>query len=555
MVYADPPQALAQVPRSVLYAIAPFVLVAIILSLTRIYTTWNYYHSMKIITSTSSTPVKRSIQPPQIPYTLPWLGNTFTFLTRDPGSFWKTLFQWHPRTSGACTILLGGRKTHILFTPHVVQALFKDRTMKRDVFEHELYGKVFTMPEEQIANVERGKLSEAEMNAAYLTRPERVNELTAHFTRVLDEVFSRDAEEIVEKGSVGLYEWLRDRMFTASTTALLGEEILKMYPDYGEDFFAFDQDFLGFFFDLPTFMMRDAIARRERILTRLMEWSAAMHQQSGGSPIDPEGPAWEPLLGSRLNRARQLDYKKRNLNARSSAALDLGITFGLSSNAIPATGWMLMLILNPKGDPTLYGRVMSELQKAVRPDNSLDIPTLVNSALIQSIWTETLRLYTDVLVTRNLSSDVDLPLDESGKSFISMKKGDNVFAPSWIGHHDPLTWSSSEAPSEAFYAERFLTSDPEDPDKQIFSMSGTGKFFPFGGGRTICPGRVFAKQEAIGALAMVMLRFDFEVLGFVDADKKETSEFPRPAKQWPGAGALIVGGDMRVKVRRRAALN
>ena len=74
-------------------------------------------------------------------------------------------------------------------------------------------------------------------------------------------------------------------------------------------------------------------------------------------------------------------------------------------------------------------------------------------------------------------------------------------------------------------------------------------------GRTICPGRVFAKQEAIGALAMVLLRFEFEVLGFVDAEKKGTSEFPKPAKQFPGAGALNPGGDVRVRVRRREVPN
>ncbi len=429
--------------------------------------------------------------------------------------------------------------------------MFKNKSLMRDVFEQELYEKIFVFPEDQVRNAINGKHHEHEMNAAYMTRPERVNELTDHFCRVLEEVLDKDANDIVNKDSIGLYDWLRDRMFTASTTALFGEEFFKMYPNYCEDFFYFDNNFMSFFFGFPDFTMRQPVARRDQTLKKLEEWSKAMHEKSGGSPVDPEGPAWEPLFGSRLNRARQMDYKVRGLNSRSAACLDLGITFALSSNVIPATGWMLMLILNPEGDPTLLGRVLEELKQAERADGSINVPVLINSALLQSIWTETLRLYTDVLITRNATQDTALPMDEDGKTFIQLKKGDNVFAPSMIGHRDPEAWSDDRAPTDQFYAERFLQEDPKNPGKQIFSMTSVGKFYPFGGGRTICPGRVFAKQEALGALAMVLLRFDFEMLGFVDKDGKATDEFVQPALVYPGTAALAPGGDMKVRMRKR----
>jgi cytochrome P450 len=213
---------------------------------------------------------------------------------------------------------------------------------------------------------------------------------------------------------------------------------------------------------------------------------------------------------------------------------------------------MLMHIINPKGDPTLFGRVMTEVKRAERPDGSINIPILISSPLIQSIWTETLRLSTDVLVTRNLAEDTTLPLNDEGNTFIKMKKGDSVFAPCWISQHDPKTWFDHRAPPEVFYADRFLTPDPEDPGQLIFSMTGTnGKFFPFGGGRTICPGRVFAKQEGLGALAMILLRFEFEVLGFMDKAGNTIDHFPGFADQYPGSGALTPGGDLKVKIRRR----
>ncbi|KAI7182905.1 hypothetical protein KC324_g8114 [Hortaea werneckii] len=567
-----------------LYIAAPLAAIALLLTSIRIYTTWSYYLALRQFTSqphaTTGPGVKQSVTPPQIPYTLPFLGNTRDFLAPYPGQYWTKLFSWHPRSTGICTLLVGGRKTHILFSPPAIRELFKARSPSRDVFEHDLFRKVFELPEQQIRNAEAGKHLESEMNSRYLTKRDRVDELTTHFTAFLGQALSRDAmaageaEEVGPAGEVvNLYAWLRDRMFTASTRALMGDKLLQMYPGYREDFYTFDARFLSFFFGLPRFLMGDAFEVRDRIFRNLERWSLEMHRLSVGVPVDPEGPAWEPFLGSRLNRARQLNYKDRHLNTRTGAALDLGMTFALASNAIPATGWMLMHILSPTANPTLLPRVLAELQNSLKSDQkTLDVPTLMAQPLLQSIWTETLRLYADVLVTRNLPEDLTLPLDEDGKRIVTLKKGDNVFAPSWLGHHDPIAWGSAAAAAAGgdekanhsskksysdFDPERFTTFDPET-GKATFTMGSTGggggstgKFFPFGGGKTICPGRVFAKQEAVGALAMVLLQFDFDVLGFVDAQGHPTEAFPGFAKAFAGSGALAPGGDLRVRMRPR----
>ncbi|KAI6812063.1 hypothetical protein KC340_g14414 [Hortaea werneckii] len=551
-----------------LYIVALFAAIALLLTGIRTYTTWTYYRTLRQFTHQPPYATgKQTVTPPQIPYTLPFLGNSLDFLAPYPGQYWNKLFSFHPRSTGICTLLVGGRKTHILFSPPAIRDLFKARTASRDVFERDLFSKVFELPDQQIRNAEHGKHLEAEMNARFLIKRERVDELTAQFTAFLDQALGQqDSAESAAGGNVvNLYDWLRDSMFTASTRALMGDHLLQMYPGYREDFYKFDTRFLSFFFGLPRFLMGDAFEVRDRIFRNLERWSLEMHRLSGGEPVDPEGPAWEPFLGSRLNRARQLNYKDRHLNTRTGAALDLGMTFALASNAIPATGWMLMHILTPTASPNLLPRVLTELRNSLKADGqTLDVPTLMAQPLLQSIWTETLRLYADVLVTRNLSEDLILPLDKDGKRTVTLKKGDNVFAPSWLGHHDPVAWGSpadndnekkTNPPSYAdFNAERFLTVDPET-GKETFSLGGgggtTGKFFPFGGGKTICPGRVFAKQEAVGALAMVLLKFEFEVVGFVDEKGNATQQFPGFAKAFAGSGALAPGGDLRVRMRAR----
>lgn len=249
---------IATLPPVALYTAAPFAAIALLLLAVRTYTTIRFHQALKQF-SKPAKPGVQHVTPPQIPYTLPWLGNTLDFVTDTPGKFWKNLFSWYPRSAGVCTILVGGRSTHILFSPPAVQALFKARAPSRDVFEHDLYEQIFILPKDQVHLAMSTKHLEHEMNNKYLTNFERVNELTAEFTKTLREVLDRDAEVMVHQDQVALWSWLRDRLFTASTTALMGDRILKVYPEFGEDFFGFDYEFLQFFFRMPKFMVRQCL--------------------------------------------------------------------------------------------------------------------------------------------------------------------------------------------------------------------------------------------------------------------------------------------------------
>jgi hypothetical protein len=158
-------------------------------------------------------------------------------------------------------------------------------------------------------------------------------------------------------------------------------------------------------------------------------------------------------------------------------------------------------------------------------------------------------LYTDALVTRDLPNDLVLPMHD-GKTSMMFEKGSIVMAATYVGHHDEGRWGTPEASCEIFYAERFLKKDPET-GKEMFSMNGTnGKLFPFGGGKTMCPGRVFAKQEVLGAVAIVLLQYDLKVLHYVDINGKESSKFPGLMDMYGGNGIMPMDGDIVVELRR-----
>lgn len=140
------------VPNGILYVAAPFCFIAVILASVRAYTTINYYRTLQQFTRDPRGASQKTVASPQIPYTLPFLGNSLEFLSPKPGNFWDKLFQWHPRSTGVLTLVLGGRPTHILYSPVAVQAMFKAKSPSRDVFEAELFQKVFELPSQQIHN-------------------------------------------------------------------------------------------------------------------------------------------------------------------------------------------------------------------------------------------------------------------------------------------------------------------------------------------------------------------------------------------------------------------
>ncbi|KAK3079758.1 hypothetical protein LTS18_003974, partial [Coniosporium uncinatum] len=405
-------------PPWLTFLITPPLLITSILAITRLFTTLRYRLTLPYHTTSASQGDEKSVPhaPVQIPYTIPFLGSALDFLAPEPGLFWTTLFRTHPRSTGACTLLLAGRPVHVLFDPSAVHALFQARGPSRDQMNVEIIVKALDFPESEVSKFydsspevdERGLTASQRLNRTHdlLLKTEHVNGLTAEFSRVL-----RHELSAYEAGAqtVDLYVWLQKRMFKASTSAFFGSRIMEMHPDFCDNFFAFDRVFLSLFFGIPKIFIRKAIAARDRCRVTFEKWHAQMERETSGEIADPEGEVdWEPCFGSRANRNRQLYYRTQKLSLRARGAMDLGFLFGLSSNAIPCAGWMLLHILKSSEmpgtgtnrSPDLLPRVMKEIQRARRSDGSLDVPTLIGSPLLQSILNEVLRLYVDVLVTR-----------------------------------------------------------------------------------------------------------------------------------------------------------
>lgn len=550
----------SSLPPALLIPLKLLFLVAVVCASTRLYTTVRYRVGLMRYESAAEASTK-PLLPPPIPYTIPIIGSALSFITPYPGEFWTQVFRSHPRETGSFKILLGGRTVSVLFSKSAVQALFNTRGVSRQGFSEEVLEKGFGVERYEVQRFygvadspdEKGSTPlqhQENMSHDFLLRADRVHELTAGFTRLMREQL---ADELCGGGDdiqeVGIYAWLRPLMFRASTMAFMGERIFEVYPEFGDDFFEFLGTWLGVFFGIPRCLIPDAYQIRAKTLDGLERWQTYLHDQCKGKPVDPGGDVeWEPLCGSRFYRARQQYYESRGNSIRARAGLDLGLVFALSGNAIPITGWMLMHILSSGGDKPLLGRIMAELEGAKCEGGTFDIPTLLSLPLLQSVFHEVLRLYVDVFISRTSKEDLTLPLDD-GKRQLLLKKNGIVLMPSWLGHRDETHWT--DPPCDVFYADRFLKVDPQT-GKEVFSTSGTaGKFFPFGAGKAMCPGRVFVKREVLSCVAMVLLTFEFEFVGFVDEQGKSKKDFPGLKKAYSGVGVVAADGDVKVRVRRR----
>ncbi|KAL1605006.1 hypothetical protein SLS60_004549 [Paraconiothyrium brasiliense] len=372
-----------------------------------------------------------------------------------------------------------------------------------------------------------------------------VNLLTEKFVETFRAQLDEDVG-LTDGLDVNLYEWLWHRGFHASTTSLVGSKLLEMYPDFDVDYRVWEDNLLTLLFGTPRLFAREAYRARDACVEKLEKWLQTGYQH----PMqDGEDPDWTPYSGARIMRRRHELYKQRGLSIHGQAGWDLIFLAGILSNATPATGWMLLHILSPTSAPDFRSRIMQELQSCKRDDGSVNIPALVRLPLLNSAFHEVLRLYVDLLVVRHVDSSVAL-----GTHYV--KQGEQVMAPTWMTHRNPAFFYRPDV----FDPERFLVTDPETGMLSYSATGLGGKYFPFGGGHYMCPGRVFAKQEILGTVAMLLLNFDITFRGFVKHTKGSwvaagKNDFPTIKNGFAGNQVLGIEGDMQVHIKGRPSFS
>lgn len=365
-----------------------------------------------------------------------------------------------------------------------------------------------------------------------------------------------------------IFVWFRDHMFRSNIETLCGEYMISLSPNFVEEFWTYDRDLLLHLRRTPKWLAPRAHRDRQKVLQSIGRW-----QQNALNHFDYNDEALvnsdtDPYWGSQLFRARSIMMNNGRVSDEGKPALDLGLLWAANANVIPSAFWAFWGI--HVSGPSVISRIRAETAPCFHPVTGelVDSPALYDSPLLNSAYLESLRYSATALPARK-------PVSANQKigAWTIPEKDAMIIGVPWFAHHDTTFWNQGQSiPSaekyehsvDSFWVERFLQY-PDDPtsgpilpttnstnpkkvlpkthadDLKATVVTGPeiqGHFFPYGGGIRMCPGRFFAKQSLMAAIAVAMNEFEFEFGPDAVNAKPDVKFFPignlSPDRKIPG---------------------
>lgn len=226
------------------------------------------------------------------------------------------------------------------------------------------------------------------------------------------------------------------------------------------------------------------------------------------------------------------------------ARLDMGLSFGIISNAGITTFWM---VNNVFSRPKLLEEIRQEIQA-----NAFEAPGIISSSqlrdacpLLNSVFRETMRINAPMTSARYVLEDTVI-----ADTYL-LKKGNVVQISGGVLHSDTDIWgpdASSFNPRRFYHNVNGSKTDQNGnvsngDDKSVHPAAFRG----FGGGKSLCPGRHFAQMEVTSMAAVLAMGFDM----VAPKGKDSVAWNPeRDEKKFPLAATKPVR-DISVKLQRR----
>jgi cytochrome P450 len=221
--------------------------------------------------------------------------------------------------------------------------------------------------------------------------------------------------------------------------------------------------------------------------------------------------------------------------------------WALVVNANLLVYWQLLHIL---ATPGLAERIRAEIAPYAQVSKPISIghfsapPTLTlsheglakNCPLFKSTYFEALRISNQPWSVRQIATDVVISGDKKATDPVAflLRKGEYITIPHDLHMRDPKYFKDPEK----FEPERFLV---HKEDGTLSADIGTIR--PYGGGHSMCKGRVFAERECLALVAGVLVYWDIE-----PADKKAGWVIP---KQKKASAISLPARETRVRIKRR----
>jgi len=355
---------------------------------------------------------------------------------------------------------------------------------------------------------------------------------------------------------VSLMPIVRDFLGVQAVPSIFGTDLPRNHPTLLSDIWAFDDALILFMTSLPRWLpipsLGRAYAARARLHAALAQLNVAMDDAAAGRPLASE---WADVdnVGEVLKSRARL-YREHDVSLAVRAVADLTILWGLMANANFAAFWLLLRIL---ATPGLGAAVLAETAPFVtlepRGDGGFGVeqsPRLqidhrglaASCPLLKSCYVESLRLDSAPWAIKKVTKD--FTLTEKAEDLVGAHAGDTpqtysfkagTFVEVPIGLHmtDPKYFEEPDT----FIPDRHIK---KGKDGEEFVEWGSVK--PYGGGKTICKGRLFAEREIMANTVALLAMWEFEPVdeqGWKLPGHVRSSGVSKPDK------------DVRVRVSRR----
>jgi len=147
--------------------------------------------------------------------------------------------------------------------------------------------------------------------------------------------------------------------------------------------------------------------------------------------------------------------------------------------------------------PRIRERMETEIDTVLASDVD-PVEWLDRMPYVRAAFEEAMRLYPPAPSLNRMAIADDVWISDTGER-VEIPAGMTVLVMPWTLHRHELWWEKPRA----FIPERFLPENRKSIDRF--------QYLPFGAGPRVCIGAVFALQEAVIALAVLMSRFRFEI--------------------------------------------